>query len=216
MIAKNILCAAVVALSVGYANGAVSNSQFVYVDTDEMLSWRTVEGGAEVDISIPFPEGASEATLAVVGASGYSKTYENITTTSCTVVFPAVVSSADEEVYTLTLSFDKGEALVQTVACISGFDGSATAVGCCRTPEGSSTWRRMQRYSVVPVLAGADQSITVDGETLDVGFDGSATWVKLGEFAPGAVTALTLSLAGEESAANLVCRPTSKLVISVR
>jgi hypothetical protein len=211
---KKIFLTAVLIAAGGLEGTPVrSNSIFSFADTKNYLLWRTAPG-CTVMLPVPFPEGAAEATLTVSGAYGYTKTYEGITGASCTITLPAAVTEADEDVYYLTLSFDKGESLSASLAVIAGCGKTSSASGRCVHPEGSAKWTRAGLRAVVPVLAGS--SVSVGGKTADAGESGDARWLALGPYAAGDEVELTLAAPGGNMSVDLDILPTAKFFMFVR
>lgn len=66
---RKMLPLAFVAMAVGVAAGAESNSIFAFADTRESLIWRSLPGG-EVSLPVSYPDGADSAKLTVSGAGG--------------------------------------------------------------------------------------------------------------------------------------------------
>lgn len=211
---KILLIAALTVAGAGLEGTPVrSNSIFSFVDTKDFLLWRTAPGRT-VTLPVPYPEGASEATLTVTGAYGYTKTYEGITGESYTITLPAAVTEADEDVYDLALSFDKGESLSASVAVIVSYGTASSASGRCINPEGSTKWSRAGVREVVPVLAGS--SVSVGGVTADAGESGDARWLALGPYAAGDEVELTLTAPGGNMSVDLDILPTAKFFMFVR
>lgn len=65
-------------------------------------------------------------------------------------------------------------------------DGGATTPTPCLASADSSEWRRTAKRFVMPIPAGVE-TVTVSGETIDTGLDGSAGWMALGPYANGSV-----------------------------
>lgn len=96
---------------------------------------------------------------------------------------------------------------------VSGYSASSTAASRCILPEGSAKWRRTGVTAIAPVLAG--QSVEADGAAAGEYLAGSAGWVALGPYTPGATASLTLSGDGGTSV-ELKCQPRSKFALKVR
>ena len=145
-----------------------SASVFVYAKPRESFLWRTAPG-ATFTVSWTLPAGATKATLTVAGRN-YLKEYADLTATSQELTLP----TADENVYTLTLAFDKGEPKTAKLGWVKSEASGATATAAY-VPEGTRKWHRAAAWNVLPIPFGAT-ALAVDGEPVETDLDGAAGW----------------------------------------
>ena len=130
----------------------------VFSRADDTYTWRTAPAGG-FTVSWAFPEGATKATLSVVGV-GYSQTYANLTATSQLLSLPAAAEGS-ENVYTLTLTFDNGDEKTATLGRIRGSVQGDTATVRYVAPA-TRSWGYASRLNVFTVPTG-ENSLAVDG-----------------------------------------------------
>ena len=140
---------------------------------EKTLLWSTCTNDA-VSVAVPFPPGATSASLTVDGYRYHTVT-NGIVTDTCRVTLPVVRSFDDENVYDLTLTFDNGASLHARVGDIHRY--SASNEGVTRVLGGIELvqWSRVNRKAAIPFCYG-DASPTVDGLAVDTGLDGAAGW----------------------------------------
>lgn len=182
------------ALTVVAEDGVMSHPIFVLLQPQASFFWQTAPGN-ELTVPIEFPQGATSATLTVTGL-GYSKTYENITTNECALTLPAATSPQSENVYELTLTFDKGESQVARVGVISGHKTGTEGSTRCLLPAGDRQWNKVKGRAVLPIAQGLT-SFTVNGAETDPGLDGAQGWYAL-SVEPGATLPVALAVSAEE------------------
>jgi len=181
-------------------DGTASNRTFVYLRPELNSFWHTATN-ATLTLPIPYPVGATRATLTVTGA-GYSRSYADITADSFEVSLPAATQPSNENVYRLTLTFDDGSTRTASLGRVCGFAEGARAHARCLLPMGDRTWNRVLKRGVLPIPHGMT-SFTVNGETVDPGLDGDQGWYVIGKAKNGDSYALTLTTDEAECAANL-------------
>ena len=155
----------------GEAVDDVSEPVAVIAKPKETWFWRTAPG-ATFTVSWTLPAGATKATLTVAGHN-YMREYADLTATSQELTLP----TAEENVYTLTLAFDKGEPKTAKLGWVKSEASGATATAAY-VPEGTRKWHRAAAWNVLPIPFGAT-ALTVDGEPVETGLDGAAGWYGL-------------------------------------
>lgn len=173
------------------ATEASSGSAFLHLDTAPGPFWRTATNST-VEISVDYPAEATSASLSVKGAWGYSFEAENVAEGLYVLELPAATDPRSEDVYDLTLSFDKGETRTARFAVICGVSDGGRGSTRCITPQTSFRWRRIRQRSVVPVPYLA-QLLDADGETVETGLNGAAGWYACGPVAAGERRTLSLN-----------------------
>ena len=173
---KYIMLGACVVLSAA-AYAAESAASFVFVNPDTSSFWRTARSQS-VTVPVDFPEGATTATLSVVGV-GYSASYEIAAPGPYTLQLPEATTPAEENTYSLALSFDRGEGKTARLSVITGLEvGAAGSTRC--VSQSSRSWPKVSgdRFTV-PVPYGAT-SLEVDGVPVDTGLDGARGFFTVG------------------------------------
>ena len=163
-----------------------SASVFVYAKPRESFLWRTAPG-TTFTVSWTLPAGATKATLSVAG-HGYSQEYVDLTATSQELTLPS------ENVYTLTLTPDEGEAKTAQLAVVRGGVTGGTAT-IAYAPEGTKKWQAAANWNVLPLLCGAT-TLQV-GET-SIPCDGAAGWYGLDLSAAEGATTVRLTVGADE------------------
>ena len=188
---------AVAAFSASASNTCMSSPTSVFLAPERTHLWST-GCGSHFSVPIDYPEGATSATLEVVGDGGYSSTYSGLTEDSVVVDLPAAVSPDKENVYTLTLTF-AGSAVVRTARLggIFGYDGSDTGHTRCVGPLASSRWSRVRESAVLPIPYGAT-ALTIGGTPIDLGPDCPASWYWHASPPPGESETYVLSVGSED------------------
>jgi len=130
------LIAAPYASATGRVDAAVSARRWQAVhDRTTTLRWA-------------YPDGAASATVAITNLSGCEVLRQTFTPPAVTCVWTVCsneVVTADDY-FTVTVSFDVGDALVVGVALLkSSFGGGATVV-----PEGDRRWGRVGDTALIP------------------------------------------------------------------
>ena len=158
--------------------GDTSEAKFVWVNPESCYHWHTATN-ATMTLPVPFPDGASEATLSVNG----SVVASGITTDFVTVTLPAPRADAAEDVYDISLSFDKGAPLSAKLGLVEGCRGTASGTTRVLAPSGTRAWGKTKGVAVIPIPYNTTSfTIALNGgeatET-DTGLDGAAGWYAL-------------------------------------
>ena len=158
--------------------GDTSEAKFVWVNPESCYHWHTATN-ATMTLPVPFPDGASEATLSVNGsvvASGISSDF-------VTVTLPAPRGGAAEDVYDLSLSFDKGAPVSAKLGLVDGCRGTALGTTRVLAPSGTPKWGKTKGVAVIPIPYNTTTfTIALNGGTAtatDTGLDGAAGWYAL-------------------------------------
>ena len=160
-------------LLAGAASGdVVSDPITILTDTAENAFWRTARSNA-FDLQWDFPRGATKATLTVKGVK-YETRHEDLTQTSINLQLPAPTVKGGENVYELTLAFDNGDVLTESIGVIAGVADSGQSGAIRIANPSSQRWSRCRSVAVMPIPADAT-SLTVDGQPVD-GLDGTFRW----------------------------------------
>ena len=172
---KYIMLGACVVLSAA-AYAAESAASFVFVNPDTSSFWRTARSQS-VTVPVDFPEGATTATLSVAGV-GYSASYEIAAPGPYTFQLPEAVAPAEENTYSLVLSFDRGESKTARLSVIAGLEAGAAGSTRC-VSQSSRSWPKVSgdRFTV-PVPYGAT-SLEVNGTPVDTGLGGAQGFLTL-------------------------------------
>ena len=162
-----------------------SEAKFVWVNPESCYLWHTATNST-MTLPVPYPMGASEATLSVNG----SVVASGITADFVTVTLPAPRGGAAEDVYDLSLSFDKGSPVSAKLGLVAGVaTGGGIAATSLRAEGG--TWGKTKGVAVIPIPYGTTSfTVALDGgaaTVTDTGLDGAAGWyalrIKAGETA---------------------------------
>ena len=155
------------------SNVCESSPGMLILHPEKTLLWSTCTSDV-VDVSIPFPAGATSAALTVDGHRYHAVT-NGIITDMCRVALPAVRSFDDENVYELTLTFDRGAPLRARIGDVHRYSASNEGVARVLGGTGLAQWNRVNRKAAIPFCYG-DAAPTVDGLAVDTGLDGAAGW----------------------------------------
>lgn len=195
------------------ADSPLSEAAFVYLKPETSSFWHTAPGRT-FEVPVSFPAGATTATLSVRG-SRYARDYEGITASSFTLSLPEASERSQEDVYSLTLSFDDGTVQTARLGLVQGLmDGPCGATPCVA----ASDWNWAQGNGVLPVPPGMT-GLTVDGVSVsdgDKGFTGAAGWHALGRLRSGRAVDLVLTVGEQSYAATGVRRANAGLALVVR
>lgn len=162
----------------------------VQVADREFSFWRTLPSEA-FDLHFDFPDGATTATLTVKGGR-CRKEFTGITASPFRVTADMLPGAGfdDENVFSLTLSFDKGEPLTATgLGRVAGVGTSAATLRVRLGEADAAPWTAAGRYNVLPIPAGTSQ-VSVNGEASP--WTGEQGWYLLGPLSSGAATSLAL------------------------
>jgi len=158
--------------------GDTSEAKFVWVNPESCYHWHTATN-ATMTLPVPFPDGASEATLSVNG----SVVASGITTDFVTVTLPAPRADAAEDVYAISLSFDKGAPVSAKLGLVEGCRGTASGTTRVLAPSGTRAWGKTKGVAVIPIPYNTTSfTIALNGGTAtetDTGLDGAAGWYAL-------------------------------------
>lgn len=196
---KYIMLGACVVLSAA-AYAAESAASFVFVNPDTSSFWRTARSRS-VTVPVDFPEGATTATLSVAGV-GYSASYEIAAPGPYTFQLPEAATPAEENTYSLVLSFDRGESKTARLSVIAGLEAGAAGSTRC-VSQSSRSWPKVSgdRFTV-PVPYGAT-SLEVNGTPVDTGLDGAQGFLTLS----GLPAVMDLTVPGATYHADVVRMP---------
>ena len=203
------LCMAL-ALNAAAETEMMSEGAFIFLNAKTSSYWHTATN-CVLALPIENPEGATSATLSVTGLR-YSATYANITASPFLLTLPAATSTATENVYDLTLTFNDTGTTVRTarLGLIRGYDASTVALTRCLTPKEWRKWGWVKgRRAVFPIPYGMT-SFTIGDVVTDTGLGGDQGWYALD--VPGGQT---IPLTLDELSATLFGVP-ENTVIEVR
>ena len=197
------LCMAL-ALDAAAATEVMSEGAFIFLNAKTSSYWHTATN-CVLALPIEKPVGATSATLSVTGLS-YSATYSDITASPFLLTLPAATSTATENVYDLTLTFNDAGATVRTarLGLIRGYDATTVALTRCLAPKEQRKWGWVKgRRAVFPIPYGMT-SFTVDGVVTDTGLGGDQGWYALdvpgGQTIPLTLGELSATLFGQSDA----------------
>ena len=204
-----VLAAATLALP--SAAGEWSEGTFVFLRPDETPIWRTATNST-MRLEWMFPKGATSADLTIEGL-GYSQTISDIADEFCEVSLPEPAAPVEENVYTFTLSFDKGETKKAALGLVRGAGTGGVFIG---TPcvVGARSWERIGTRAVLPVPYGTTR-LLLNGEAVDTGLGGAFGWYAWGPLDGEAVAGGARLEVGED-AYEAIFRFPAGLVISFR
>ena len=196
---KRIMLGACVVLSAA-AYAAESAASFVFVNPDTSSFWRTARSRS-VTVPVDFPEGATTATLAVTGV-GYSASYEIAAPGPYTFQLPEAATPAEENTYSLALSFDRGESKTARLSLISGMENGGAGSTRCVSQAGRSWGVSKSQQMTLPVPFGTT-SLVVNGDAVDTGLDGAQGFFTLS----GLPASMSLTVSGTTYYADIVGMP---------
>lgn len=183
------------------ADGATSNSTFVYLRPELSSFWHTATGSS-VTLPVTYPFGASKATLTVRGTS-YLREHADITGETFALTLPAAMDLVHEDVYDLTLTFDNGDVRTARLGQVQGYASADEAGTRCLLPVGAGEWNTVTKRGVLPIPYGTT-AFTLNGETVDPGLDGAQGWYALGKIRGGQAYDLSLTTDEDEYVASLI------------
>ena len=188
----------------------MSEGAFIFVNAKTSSYWHTATN-CVLALPIEFPDGASSATLTVSGLR-YSATYSDITTSPFILSLPPAASTATENVYDLTLTFNDAGATARTakLGLIRGYDATTMALTRCLAPKEQRKWGWVKgRRTVFPIPYGMT-SFTVGGVVTDTGLGGDQGWYALdvpaGQTIPLTLDELSATLFGQSEATTISVR----------
>ena len=163
LMVANTLCA---------ASEAEASIAYVQLRTADTLAWRTAPG-SHVTVPIPYPQGATRATLTVTGWR-YAVTYPNITAAEFAFDLPSADSFEHERLYDLVLTFDSGAPVSTSLAVIDGYDATGSGRTRCLTRT-DPAWPQVSRMALVPVPQGMT-SLRVNDLEVETSLGGEIGW----------------------------------------
>ena len=196
---KCIMLGACMVLSAA-AYAAESAASFVFVNPETSSFWRTARSRS-VTVPVDFPEGATTATLSVTGV-GYSANYVIAAPGPYTFQLPEASTPAEENTYSLALSFDHGEGKTARLSLIAGLENGGAGSTRCVSQENRSWATSKSQQMTLPVPFGTT-SLVVNGDTVDTGLDGAQGFFTLS----GLPTSLSLTVSGTTYYADIVGLP---------
>ena len=159
-----------------FADAGDSNRAVVLLRPDETSFWRTATNSV-MSLPVDMPPMASSAVLSVRGVD-YQRDYEISSTGQFEISLPPLKSSAGENVYEMTLTFDDGTVRKAKLGLVQGYakggDASTRVVG----PGASQIWCGVKKRAVMPIPYGME-SFTVNGVDTDTGLGGAQGWYAL-------------------------------------
>ena len=193
-----ILGACVVLSAAAYA--AESAASFVFVNSDTSSFWRTARSRS-VTVPVDFPEGATTATLSVTGV-GYSAGYVIAAPGPYTFQLPEAATPAEENTYTLALSFDRGEGKTARLSLIAGLEnGGAGSTRC--VSQASRNWGKSKNTRMTLPVPFGTTSLVVNGDNVDTGLEGAQGFFTLS----GLPASMSLTVSGTTYYADIVAMP---------
>ena len=196
---KYIMLGACVVLSVA-AYAAESAASFVFVNPDTSSFWRTARSRS-VTVPVDFPEEATTATLSVAGV-GYSASYEIAAPGPYTFQLPEAATPAEENTYSLVLSFDRGESKTARLSLIAGQENGGAGYTRCVSQSNRSWGKSKSQQMTLPVPFGTT-SLVVNGDSVDTGLDGAQGFFTLS----GLPASMNLTVSGTTYHADVVRMP---------
>ena len=196
---KYIMLGACVVLS-AEAYAAESAASFVFVNPDTSSFWRTARSQS-VTVPVDFPEEATTATLSVAGV-GYSASYEIAAPGPYTFQLPEAATPAEENTYSLTLSFDCGESKTARLSLIAGQENGGAGYTRCVSQSNRSWGKSKSQQMTLPVPFGTT-SLVVNGDSVDTGLDGAQGFFTLS----GLPASMNLTVSGTTYHADVVRMP---------
>ena len=196
---KYIMLGACVVLSAA-AYAAESAAAFVFVNPDTSSFWRTARSQS-VTVPVDFPEEATTATLSVAGV-GYSASYEIAAPGPYTFQLPEAATPAEENTYSLTLSFDRGESKTARLSLIAGQENGGAGYTRCVSQSNRSWGKSKSQQMTLPVPFGTT-SLVVNGDSVDTGLDGAQGFFTLS----GLPASMNLTVSGTTYHADVVRMP---------
>ena len=196
---KCIMLGACVVLSAAvYA--AESAASFVFVNPDTSSFWRTARSRS-VTVPVDFPEGATTATLSVTGV-GYSANYVISAPGPYTFQLPEASTPAEENTYSLALSFDRGEGRTARLSLIAGLESGGAGSTRCVSQENRNWGKSKSQQMTLPVPFGTT-SLVVNGDAVDTGLGGAQGFFTLS----GLPASMSLTVSGTTYHADIVNMP---------
>ena len=168
---KLMVCLALVMCA---TQAVADNTGSVFMCPSSSILWRTAPG-ADFELPVFMPQGASSATLVVVGQN-YRQEYTGLSDGMFSLSFPAAGSDDTENVYDLTLTFNDEAATTRSakIGVVVGASSGDSAEATVRA-AGSSRWHNVPTKALLPIPSGVD-SLSINGTTADAGLYESPGW----------------------------------------
>ncbi len=128
-----------------------------------------------------WPKAATRATFTARGRTlnvrrEFERGAADRALTISDVVFPVPATHEDACLYTLTLTFDSGEAYTSRVAQVRGALDSGTRVLTTADLE-STDWQRVRgNHVLIPIYKAGIETVTLNDETVESGLNGHPGW----------------------------------------
>ena len=157
-----------------------SQSAFIYVAPEKTILWPTCAGGT-ITLPLNYPEGVSGARLEVKSSkSGEPAIYSLLKSeypTSYELSLPTIANRYDEQVVTLTLTYDNEKVETAHLGLVRGFDrgGEAVYLNIIGLDKTKSRWTKVKGAVVLEIPEGAI-SLELNNEKLNTGLNGAAGW----------------------------------------
>ena len=157
----------------------MSERTFVFLRPETSSFWHTATNNT-LTLPIDYPLGATRATLTVSGVKYSYSTNLPANTAEFDLELPAPTSPQTENVYDLTLSFDKGASRTARLGLVQGLSPDSEGTTRCLAPAEGRVWNTVKKQAVLPIPYGATAlSVEVGGETTVTELDGSQGWFAL-------------------------------------
>lgn len=170
-------CSCLFCLSCSRLQAAQSNEIDIFVKIEKSFLWRTAESSSPL-VSWETPSTAVSATLEISSFFG-RKSYDVSDKTELTLQLETPDSAASENVYDLTLTFNCGESNVVRrgqIGVVRGL-GTSGAVGIVADiRKNDAGWSKLRNNRAVLQIPAETTKLTVDGETVETGLDGTVGW----------------------------------------
>ena len=195
MLRLSVMCAAWCFALACSAAERTSDRAFIILRPETSSFWVTATNSS-MSVPIVFPEGAQSAELAIVGDAGnysaaYSVVRDGLDATELSFSLPEPKEPRQENVYSLTLTFDDGKTVrTAKLALVQGLEQGAEGSTRCISPYGSGKWQKVYGRAVLPVPYGTT-SLSVNGNIVDTGLGGAQGWYALEGVKPGETISLS-------------------------
>ena len=159
---------------------AISADTFIYVAPEKTILWPTCAGGT-ITLPINYPEGVSGAQLIVTGSKSEELARYSLIKSDCPSSYelslPTIANRYDEQVVTLTLTYDNEKVETARLGLVRGFDrgGEAVYLNIIGLDKTKSRWTKVKGAVVLEIPEGA-LSLELNNEALDMGLNGAAGW----------------------------------------
>lgn len=189
-----VMCVAVALMPLISLSGtsAESDPMLLTLKPKESIYWLTVME-SPYTVPLDYPNGVSSASVTVTDDFGYSRTYSNVSTSTCSVDLPQPADMQGERVYTVTVEYANGQTSSVRIGriCGSSDDDVSSGTRCLKTAS-TRKWNRIYSTAVLQVPFGAS-SVYVDGNAVDTGLDGACGWFQVGPVGIGEVCTVQIA-----------------------